>query len=76
MQNIEFIKRKARFHDDVEGQTLQRKFRRLEPVFVPIFDGMGAIDPSMKQWLDGNFDGATEGLGNGKRFYCKQLLDI
>ena len=66
MANIEFLKTRTRFYEDAEGLKLKRKFMKLKPVIVPIFDGMKAIHPTMKAWLDVNFNGITKGIEDGK----------
>ncbi len=57
MENIEFMQRKARLHDDESGQHLKRDFINTVPVIVPIFDGTKAISPSIREWLTSNFHG-------------------
>jgi hypothetical protein len=60
MLNIEFMKKRIRFHDDPEGKLLQARFMRMKPVFVIIFDGVAAMDVSCREWVDGNFENATK----------------
>jgi cellulose synthase/poly-beta-1,6-N-acetylglucosamine synthase-like glycosyltransferase len=62
MENCDFMKHSTRFHDDELGTRLKLDFASLEPVIVPIFDGMQAIHPSMREWLEGDMPGSLEGM--------------
>ncbi len=62
MENIDFMKHSTRFHDDELGLKLKAEFLSLEPVIVPIFDGIKAIHPSMREWLEGDMKGVLEGM--------------
>ena len=58
MENIDFLKHKTRFHDDETGRKLFEYFQTLEIVIVPIFDGVKAMDSTMKKWLTSDFPGS------------------
>lgn len=60
MENFDFMKHSTRFHDDELGTRLKDDFASLEPVIVPIFDGMQAMHPSMREWLEGDMPGSLD----------------
>jgi hypothetical protein len=62
MENFDFMKHSTRFHDDKLGTQLKLDLASLEPVIVPIFDGMKDMHPSMREWLDGDMPGSLEGM--------------
>jgi hypothetical protein len=51
------------YEDDV-GQALKHEFINTVPIIVPIFDGIKAMSPSVKEWLIENFPGAVDDLEN------------
>jgi hypothetical protein len=52
----------ARLHDDTAGKTLKEELSSIRPVIVPIFDGIKALSPSMRKWLESNFPGFLDDL--------------
>jgi len=52
------------FHNDASGEEIKREFDELEPVIVPIFDGMnkGQMHESIRDWLGGDMPGVLDGL--------------
>eukprot|EP00981_Chlorochromonas_danica_P002679 scaffold525_cov170-Ochromonas_danica.AAC.3 len=73
------MERKARLYDDLAGRTLKAEFNRTRAVIVPIFDGVKALSPSMRDWLEANFPHAFDELegesGPGKidvRIQCSK----
>jgi hypothetical protein len=62
MENVDFMKHKTRFNDDEVGNALKQDFEDLQTVIVPIFDGISAMDSSVREWLDEDMPGALAGL--------------
>lgn len=62
MENIDFMKHKTRFNDDEVGDSLKADFDELQAVIVPIFDGIAAMDPSVREWLNEDMPGALDGM--------------
>jgi hypothetical protein len=62
MENIDFMKHKTRFNDDETGNALKEDFATLQPVIVPIFDGIKAMDPSVREWLGIDFPGSLDAM--------------
>ncbi len=44
-------------HNDDFGNEVKAYFKHVVPIFVTIFDGVGALSPSMYEWIDKSFDG-------------------
>lgn len=65
MENVDFLKHKTRFTDDEAGSILREEFEKLQIVIVPIFDGMGAMHPSIKEWLMTDMPGSLDDLLSG-----------
>lgn len=55
----------ARLHDDSAGQTLKQEFQNTRPIIVPIFDGVKALSPSIREWLTSNFPTILDDLDDG-----------
>jgi hypothetical protein len=62
MENIEFIKSKTRFNDDEKGVQLKQVFQSIEPIIVPIFDGVTAMHPTSREWLASEYPDLLTGL--------------
>eukprot|EP01032_Pedospumella_encystans_P009138 gene9138-10785_t len=60
MENVEFMKRKARFYGDKAGFALQQEFINTVPIIVPIFDGVAKVKPSVQEWLSYNYPKALD----------------
>ncbi|RYH30585.1 hypothetical protein EON65_04705 [archaeon] len=58
ISNISVPFLQARLFDDTAGNTLKAEFRRTKAVIVPIFDGVRALSPTMRAWLETNFPNA------------------
>ena len=52
----------ARLYEDEVGQALKHEFINTVPIIVPIFDGIKAMSPSIKEWMRENFPGAIDEL--------------